>query len=134
MGPRRCTCTVAREVDGDTIRLVIGLGADVFLGAPGQGVRCRLGRINTPELHDPDPVKQARAKAALARVTQLCPVGSTVTIDTTWLQDDYGRWLVELYPADGSALVSVNDILLHEGLADPWPAVKVNHHEGDLKL
>ncbi len=118
---RRYPCVVSREIDGDTIRLD-WLLTDTLVW---KNQRCRLARINTPELHDPDPLKQARAKQALARVQSLAPPGALVQVETAWLQDNYGRVLITLYPADGGT-TSVNDILLAEGLADPYPLATIN--------
>lgn len=105
---------VLRAIDGDTLDLVPDLGFGVCIS-----IRVRLLGINTPELNAQDPVERARAAAAYQRVSgvlkgQVVEITSHRAADT----DKYGRYLVEVFLADGRTM---SQLLLDEGLADPYP-------------
>lgn len=95
--------TVERVVDGDTVLLMIDLGFDVH-----HRMKCRLARINAPEMKTP------HGPEAKQRLAELLAVG-TVMIRSTAL-DKYGRALVEIL-ADG---VNVNDAMLSGGHAEAY--------------
>jgi len=89
------SCSVVRWVDGDTALLSVDLGFHV-----GIELRCRLYRVNAPEL------KTARGVLVAERMRALYPVGAAFNMKSRGV-DRYGRWLVEL-TFEG---VSVNEAL-----------------------
>ncbi len=96
---------LVRVVDGDTVILDVSLGFNTWL----RSVRFRLARINAPELSTP---AGQEAKAWLAGLNF-----SALRIKST-KQDDYGRWIAELYlGTDPAATINVNDLLVTTGHA-----------------
>jgi len=97
---------VIRWVDADTVILQVDL--DYHIGtAP---IRHRLVWINAYEKNT------ALGKKAIKYVNQLAPEGSDVIVRSykaTGDEDNFGRWLVEVYVDDES----VNQLLLKEGFA-----------------
>jgi micrococcal nuclease len=97
--------------DGDTIRVIVSLGRKLKDEWP-----CRLARVNTPELRDPDPVAKAKAYEARdylrSRLEAAMAAGVDVIIHSVKLEK-YGRSLAELY-IDG---VNINDELVEKGYA-----------------
>ena len=105
--PRNYPAVIVRWVDGDTVDL------DVDLGFHMHGMlRFRLFGLNTPERGQPGWTE------ATARANELAPPGSHVTAITRKDGDKYGRWLAWIHPQ--GANVSVNDVLISEGLAVPY--------------
>lgn len=105
---------VGRVVDGDTLDLVVDLGFHVQIHE-----RFRLSDIDTPELNSSNPIEREAAKAAKARVEELCPVGSSVIV-VSQKTGKFGRWLaVIVFELDGN-LVSLNQLLLDSGHAVPY--------------
>lgn len=103
---------VSKVVDGDTVDLVVDLGFHVQVRE-----RFRLAGIDTPELRSSDPEERERAKAAKARVLELCPVGSDVIV-VAEKTGKFGRWLgVILFTVEDIGLVNLNDLLVDEGHA-----------------
>lgn len=114
LDPKRYTyqATLLRVVDGDTVWLTVDMGF-----RHRQDVDFRLAFINAPELSTV-PVGPA-SKAWLQR--KLMGLPATLLI-TSYKQDNYGRWLVEIHdPTDPR---SVNQQMLDAGMAVPYPAVK----------
>ena len=97
--------TVKRWVDGDTVDLNVDLGFKVW-----SEQRFRLARINTPEK------KMAGWQEAVNRVNEMAPMGSNVIV-TCLGYDRYGRWIAEIANYQS---VSINQVLLNEGLAKPY--------------
>lgn len=99
----RYQALVERVVDGDTVVLLLDLGFDIH-----HRMKCRLARINAPEMSTPEgpPAKE--------HLTKLLPVGQ-VTVHSTAL-DKYGRALVEIFVGE----TCVNDAMLAEGYAKPY--------------
>jgi micrococcal nuclease len=100
------TATLARVVDGDTIRVRI----------KGHDERVRLVGIDTPESVKPGTPVQCFALAASARTKALLPKGSAVRlVRDVEERDRYGRLLAYVYRArDG---LFVNLALAREGYA-----------------
>jgi micrococcal nuclease len=98
--------TVARVVDGDTIRIRDGAGDE----------RVRLLNIDAPELDHPDHGRECGARSATHLVGELLPPGATV-----WLvgdredRDRFDRVLRYAWTADG---VDVQAALVEAGLAE----------------
>ena len=95
--------TVARVVDGDTVRLVVDVGfrmryEDNF----------RLAGINAPEL------REEAGKAARDFLRELLPEGQAVTVETA-KAGKYGRWLAKVFLRSETS--SVNTALLAAGHA-----------------
>lgn len=100
--------------DGDTCTFKVSLGRRLKDEWP-----CRLARIDTPEIRDPDPLVRAKAYAARdylrGRLDTAMASSANVIIHSVKLEK-YGRALVELYVDD----VNINDELLDLRLAVPY--------------
>lgn len=103
------SATVVNVVDGDTVDAIIDVG---FKMTTKQ--RLRLNRINTLEVHDPDPVKRALAMEAKKYMIDTL-LGEKVIVKTQ-KSDAFGRWLAEVYLQD----VNINSVLLETNLAIPY--------------
>lgn len=102
---------VEKIVDGDTMDLSIDLGFDIHYAS-----RVRLKGIDTPESRTRNLEEKKLGLAAKARVVELCPIGSTVTLKTSKDgKGKFGRILGAIY-VDGEN-DSVNDMLISEGHA-----------------
>jgi endonuclease YncB( thermonuclease family) len=100
------TATIARVVDGDTIRVHIG----------GREERVRLVGIDTPESVKPGTPVQCYALAASARTKALLPKGSAVRlVRDVEERDRYGRLLAYVYRARDDLFVNL--ALVREGYA-----------------
>jgi len=125
---------VVRVVDGDTLDLLVDKGFGDYTRQ-----RVRLLGVDTPELRPrrkPEAEKAAEKAAAIVakdRVEEL--VGGKQVILKTAKAGKYGRWLGIIYlPEQDNAIdrlaevletwrkKSLNQILLDEGLAQPYPA------------
>lgn len=112
----RYQATVLRIIDGDTFVASVDLGCRVHW----QGsVRC--AGFDAPEISG--ATKPAGDKAT-AYVTTLCPVGSTVYLDSLAFekgdeQDHFGRLLAAVTLADGRDLA---ELMIQSGHAVPDPA------------
>jgi micrococcal nuclease len=96
-----------RIVDGDTIDVLLDLGFSTF-----RLVRCRLARINTPELKNTTTKQQAEiAKSKLAVFLE----GKRIVVESKKI-DCYGRSLAEVWADD----VNASDWLLENGLAQKY--------------
>lgn len=100
--------------DADTCTFKVSLGRKLKDEWP-----CRLARIDTPEMRDPDPEVRAKAYAARdylrGRLEAAMAAGADVIIHSVKLEK-YGRALVELYIDS----VNINDELLEMGLAEAY--------------
>ncbi|GAA4794085.1 hypothetical protein GCM10023200_32500 [Actinomycetospora chlora] len=102
------TAVVQRVVDGDTFDA---------LSEDGRTMRVRLLNVDTPETKDPNRPVECLGPEASARLGQLLPSGSTVTLERdSETVDGYGRELAGVTNADG---VLVNAELAREGLGVP---------------
>ena len=108
------SAVVLRHVDGDTYKMEVDLGFEVL-----RKITLRLvgtkGGVDTPEIHGKTVVE---GLAALRRVRELMPVGSTVTVATSvYKVDGFNRYLAQITLPDGRDL---GDTLLAEGHAKVW--------------
>jgi endonuclease YncB( thermonuclease family) len=105
--------TITRVVDADTVVASLDLGFSFWW----HDVRWRLAHIDAPELRTPEG-----QVARTALLNLLGPLPAQVTMQTLKDRtDDYGRYLAEILTAEG---VNVNQTLLAQGYAKPWPAPK----------
>ena len=103
---------IRRVVDGDTVDVTLDLGFNILYNS-----RIRLLGINTPESRTRDLEEKKRGLAAKERVKELCPVGSTIMVETVKdCRCKFGRILGVLWAND----VSVNELLVEEGHAVPY--------------
>lgn len=101
--------TVVRWVDGDTVWLTVDIGFRL------EGTMdFRLYGINAPERGT------SNGTAATARVNQLAPPGSGVTIQSHKDPDNFGRWLADVWAGPVGDGKSINQTLISEGLAVPY--------------
>lgn len=101
---------VLRIVDGDTVDLDVDLGFKTR-----RKDRFRLEGIDTPEIRTKDKIEKAAGLAAKARLAELTPVGSEVTVQTN-KPGKYGRWIATIFKGD----TDINQQLLKEGHAKPY--------------
>lgn len=99
---------VAEVIDGDTIRVSIDLGFEIF-----QRKVVRLAGINAPDKQDGAALQNA-SKAALER---LLPAGSAVTLKTEKPQEKFGRYLAHVTRHDG---LDVCAEMVRLGRAKKW--------------
>lgn len=98
----RFTCVV----DGDTVWI--------------NREKIRLAAIDAPEITGKCEEERALARRSKARLMQLLQSGD-IRIDRDG-KDRYGRTLARLYLfVGGNKKVSIGDVLVREGLAQPWP-------------
>jgi len=96
--------------DGDTITVIADLGFHIK-----QTLKIRLAGINTPELKGDEREKGLISKKRLSDLV----LGKEIILKTYKdKQEKYGRWLGDVYLPDTS--ISINTILLNEGLAVPY--------------
>ena len=103
----RYEAVVVSVYDGDTVTLEIDLGFSTK-----RVERCRLSRINAPEIRGDE-----RAKGILSHdyLKSLLPVGSVVYVQTIRdAREKYGRYLAEIHIKDGC----VNDLMVKAGHAE----------------
>jgi micrococcal nuclease len=84
---------VANVVDGDTIDVEIDLGFCVKVN-----IRCRLARINAPEMHNPDGT-QSLAGFAAREFLRNRSQGHPCQV-VTGRTDPYGRYIAEVTIGD----------------------------------
>ena len=110
----RYAATVTRWVDGDTAKVDVDLGCRVHWRG---SLRC--AGYNAPEVRGATALAGA---AATAYVESLCPVGSTVYLDSLAFEpdelDNFGRMLGAVTLADGRDLAA---LMIDSGhaVADP---------------
>lgn len=105
---------VVRVVDGDTVDLKLGKDIGFYVSATAT-VRVRLLNVDTPERGDPlwDDAKDYTTE--WLRHHQLAARASTHK------SDSFGRWLAYIYvPQEDGTVFSLNDDLIHAGLAKPY--------------
>lgn len=106
---------IVRIVDGDTVIAIVDLGFRVRMEMP-----LRIYGINTPErgqpLHD-------KAIEVLSRILRMRPTKARpeprakVSVNTIKPSDKYGRYLAEIFLADGS---SVAERMIAAGVATAY--------------
>ncbi|MFZ5501679.1 MAG: thermonuclease family protein [Candidatus Micrarchaeota archaeon] len=106
-------------IDADTIRVRVDLGFRIFME-----LDLRLSGIDAPELRGQESEQGKKARDWLSAKI---PAGSRVRIATR-KGDKYGRWLAQVWPeetaekSDSFSSRSLNEELLAEGLARPYPS------------
>ena len=108
--------------DGDTIKVILSLGLNHYLGSEKQPIKIRLFGIDTPEIRTRDPEEKAAGYAARDRLKELLgPPGSTIWIRTEKDKGGkFGRILGTIWKTEGDMvadladLVSANQILIDE--------------------
>jgi micrococcal nuclease len=114
------TAVVQRVVDGDTFDAV----------SDGRSIRVRLLNVDTPETKDPSKPVECLGAEATARLEQLLPEGSAVTLDRDGeTVDGYDRQLAGVTNADG---VFVNEQLARDGLGVPMLVGGNDRFHGDI--
>ena len=99
--------TVIDVYDGDTVTVIVDLGFHIK-----QTLKIRLAGIDAPELRGETREKGLVSKDRLAELI----LGKQIVLKTYKdRQEKFGRWLGDIYLPD--SLISVNTILLNEGLA-----------------
>jgi len=112
------TAVVERVIDGDTL--------DVRLD--GKLTRVRLLNIDTPETKDPSKPVECLGPEAAAMLTQLAPVGSSVTLSYDQERTDrYGRLLATVTLANGA---DASEVLATNGLGR---AIQVGRNGADFE-
>lgn len=108
------TGVVTRISDGDTLRVDIRDPGRTDL-EPGENVRVRLLRIDTPELARGGQPAECLAEEAAAHLATLAPVGTLLTLAyDVQRRDQYGRELAHAWLPDGTWL---NGRMLEDGYA-----------------
>ena len=102
---------VEKVVDGDTLYLAIDLG---FRNTRHE--RVRLARINAPEMSTPEGRAAQMHAAGWLRYHGPNFVIASSKLTSTLKQDNYGRYLVEIWPED-SQDESLNQWMLDHGYA-----------------
>jgi micrococcal nuclease len=112
---------VQRVVDGDTFDAI----------TDGRTIRVRLLNVDTPETKDPDKPVECLGLEATARLEQLLPAGSSVTLERDEeTQDRYGRELAAVTNEDG---VLVNEALARDGLGVPMTVGGNDRFAGEVE-
>ena len=101
------TARVERVVDGDTVDVLVSLGFGLWAEE-----RVRIHGIDTPETRTRDLEEKVAGLAAKARVQELLPINSTVTLKGTE-RGKYGRILADIVRDN----MSVGETLIEEHLA-----------------
>ena len=96
--------------DGDSVTLDIDLGFNMWM----RNQKIRLLGIDTPELRGEE---RSAGLVAAARLRDLIENHEVTLRSHRDKAGKYGRWLGTIY-LDG---VSMNQLLLDEGLAEPYP-------------
>jgi|TARA_B100000767_G_scaffold268810_1_gene289665 micrococcal nuclease len=114
-----------RVVDGDTVWAHVDLGFDIW-----KKVNIRLYGIDTPETRTRDLVEKRAGFVAKARLMVLLEQGNNEFVLVSKEVDKYGRALGELYNGlhevhvhegeNRPISISINQVLLNEGLAKPY--------------
>lgn len=112
--------TVLKWTDGDSVTLSVDLGFRIQTE-----MKFRLAGIDTPETNSPDDELRARAMRAKARVNEYLPVGSICVIhsEKPFAQEKWGRWLAWVFavlPGGAKLPLSINEMLVNEGLAKTY--------------
>ncbi len=118
------TARVVEVVDGDTLVLDVG----------GRTEHVRLLGIDTPETHHPTKPVECFGAEAAARLAELTPPGSTVSLERdVEARDHYDRLLayVTAAGADGTA-VFVNAAMVADGYAVTLPIDPNRAHRSEL--
>ena len=103
---------VVRIIDGDSVVVDLDLGFGIWL----RKQHIRLYGLDAPEIRGEERPDGLVAKSF---VETFLPIGTEVIIKTYKdKKGKYGRWLGEIFHGD----VSLNETLLENGLAEPYPS------------
>lgn len=115
-------CEVCSVYDGDTLRVDIDLGFDVWV----RNVPLRLAGVDTPEIRGVSDEEKARGRASRDALRQLLAQADVITVITRG-RGKYGRWIADLHVEFGGVTLCVNHWLIAEGLAEPY--MEDVHHD-----
>ena len=106
----RYRARVVSVYDGDTCTVEIDLGLSVWL----RGEKLRLARINAPEVRG-----RERAAGLAARDWLKTRIAGKEVVLHTWKDQKgkFGRYLAEVWRADGDGWLNINDALVAAGHA-----------------
>lgn len=115
-GPLEANATVRRNVDGDTVSVVLTLSPTVGAKHSSSTESVRLIGIDTPETKRPDTPIECFGKKASAATASLIPPGTPVRLERDVEERDrYGRLLAYVFrSSDG---LFVNHELVRTGFA-----------------
>lgn len=118
--PYKYKAIVTKVIDGDTFDALVDLGFSV-----GVKMKFRMARINTPELHSPNPESAKKAKEA--RDFTFNSINGKEIVIQSHKQEKFGRYLAEVFyqrgdPAAKPAgpVLNLNDELMAVGLAEKY--------------
>lgn len=100
-----------KAIDGDTIKVDIDLGFDVWL----MGAVIRLARIDAPEIRSSQRIDAEAAKGYLEKLLMGRPIKVITDRDK---EGKYGRVIAEVYYQESNGIsVNVSDKMAVEGFA-----------------
>lgn len=97
--------TATKVHDGDTFTALVDLGFRV-----GYTCQVRVLGVDTPEMHDKDPVKKAAAQAA-QKYTEGLLLGKQFLIESYKDRESFARWVCAVY-IGGKRL---DELLINDG-------------------
>jgi micrococcal nuclease len=106
---------VVRVIDGDTIRVAIGIWPDEEVTA------IRVRGVDTPELKAKCPEERALAQKAKAFTAGFLPAGSIVILRKIKADKYRGRYDADVQTSDGRELAAA---LIAAGIARPYQGAK----------
>ena len=105
-----------RVVDGDTVDAMIDLGFDTWVHK-----RIRLEGIDAPETRTRDLDEKAQGFKTKERLEGLLEAAKGMFVLQSHGVGKYGRCLGTIFIGQsGKLLVNINELLLHEGLAEEY--------------
>ena len=105
-----------RVVDGDTVDAMIDLGFDTWVHK-----RIRLEGIDAPETRTRDLDEKAQGFKTKERLEGLLEATNGAFVLQSHGVGKYGRCLGPIFIGQsGKLLVNINELLLHEGLAEEY--------------
>lgn len=106
---------IEKVIDGDTLDVNIDLGFDIWVKN-----RIRLYGVNTPETHTSNELEKVQGLKSKEFVQTWVSSYSNVVIKTIKdKHEKYGRLLAYVWE-DGSESNMLNDLLIKNGLAQPY--------------
>ena len=101
---------VLKVIDGDTLKVQIDLGFEIFCVT-----NIRLGRIDAPEIKGPERPQGLISKAELTEFID----DQEILIQSTE-KGKYGRYIAEVWIQKGETWININNWLLENELAVPY--------------
>ena len=124
---------ITRVIDGDTVEAICDAGFGSY-----RVERLRLAGVDAPELRPrrgtPEEREEERLLAVKAKDRVIGLIEGRECVIRTFKTGSFGRWIAQVFLPDdlitklgraaggGSPPKSINDLLLEEGLAKPYPA------------